>query len=316
MNVFLAGWQSGNGKRERRLIDAGVIKGRCFSFANTVPMPGFPWHLKGVVEGYHECVASKVPIMMDSGVYSFRTYRRYLEGKGKSTAGLPTLSGYVRLYVDYCLEFGKLWDFYVTVDFTHDSEANYLRHVKLEKMGIRPAPVFHGDSSFDYLKRYADRGYKLVCLGSTRKLRAIGSSAMHRYLDGAFEAGARYGIEFHGLAMTSPWVMLGYPWRSVDSSSWSRVAGFGSILGWDAVTCRMTTLHVSKRHSTSAKLHGSADATACVRAHVTAQGYDFEKLRRNLIYRHQYNADTMVRVMQTATAKHNNSTDYRWRHLL
>jgi hypothetical protein len=139
---------------------------------------------------------------------------------------------------------------------------------------------------------------------------------MRRYLDGAFELGARLGLEYHGLGMTSPWIMLDFPWKSIDSSSWSRVAGFGSIMDWDQDTGRLTTLHVSRRNSGAAKLHGSGSAVGCVREHVEARGYDFGKLRRNLLYRHQYNAMTMAAMAKSATRRHAAGGGYRWRHLI
>ncbi len=312
MKMFLAGWQSGTHERELRLLDAGVIGARCFSFANLIEIPGLPWYLPGVDAGYSLCVKRKIPIMMDSGVYSFRTYRAYLERKGKSTSSLPDDAGYIKLYVDFCKKHGKNWDFYVTVDFTRDCAANLKIHQKLEKMGIRPVPVFHGDDSTDYLKRYADRGYDYICIGNLPRKERKGVSAMRRYLDAVFNEADKLKLSFHGLGMTSPWLMIDFPWRSVDSSSWARVAGFGSILGWDERTRRITTLHISEKQSASSRLHNSASAMASVKEHVEADGYDFEMLRTDHIYRHQYNAYTMLKMAEFAGKQHRT----RWRSLV
>jgi intein-like protein with splicing domain/LAGLIDADG DNA endonuclease family protein len=215
MKAYLAGWQASTTARETRAIKAGVIKNRCLSFANLVKIDGFPWYLPGAEQGYHACLKHGVGIMMDSGVYSFRTYKAYLERKGKGLGNLPEAEEYTRLYVDYCKEFSHLWDFYVTIDFGIVAKENFERHVKLEKMGIRPVPVFHGDDSVEYLRRYADRGYKFICIGASRFDRAV--PRMRQYLDIVFNAAVKWDLEFHGLAMTSPWLVLDYPWRSIDS---------------------------------------------------------------------------------------------------
>ena len=305
MNVYLAGWQSETLEREKRLLKAGVFTHRCFSFANVTEIPGFPWHLEGVEAGYKLCLKRGVGIMMDSGVFSLRTYRRYLEKKGKSTASMPDEETFIRLYVDFCKKSAANWDFCVTVDFTKVSKKNFRVHERLEAMGIRPLPVFHGDDSVDWLRRYADKGYQYVCIGNVPKTRK-GQPMTRRYLDNVFAAGARLGLEFHGLAMTSVWIMLGYPWKSVDSSSWARAAGYGCIMDWDGRTNRMSTIHVSDRGKS--RINDNSAAMGRVREHVTAKGYDFDLLREDHIYRHQYNASVMRDLGEFATRAHRPGT--------
>lgn len=312
MNCYLAGWQSGTLEREVRLIKAGVFKHRCFSFANVIEVPGLPWHLPGVEAGYKLCQKNSIGIMMDSGVYSFRTYRAYLERTGKSTSSLPDDAGYIQLYVDFCKKHAKNWDFYVTVDFTRNCAANLKIHQKLEKMGVRPVPVFHGDDSIDYLKRYADRGYDYICVGNLPRRQRTGVGAKRRYLDLVFNAAEKLKLTCHGLGMTSPWIMIDYPWRSVDSSSWARVAGFGSILGWDERTRRITTLHISDKQSAASRIQNNANALQQIREHVLADGYDFDLLRTDHIYRHQFNAFTMLKLAEYAGKQHRT----RWRSLV
>jgi hypothetical protein len=78
-------------------------------------------------------------------------------------------------------------------------------------------PVFHGDSSIDWIRKYHDLGHNLIAIGSHKSMRAS-RKQLAEYLHEVFNLGAKLGVEFHGLAMTSPWIMLTFPWASVDSS--------------------------------------------------------------------------------------------------
>ncbi len=310
---FLAGYQASTTERELRLVNSGAVTHRCFSFANLVKIPGLPYYLPGAMQGYQVCLKHGVGIMMDSGVFSYRTHRAYLKRTGKDLSQLPSEEAYVELYVDWCKKHQKKWDFYVTIDLDIFSEENCVRHAMLEKMGIRPMPVVHGDDSIDkYLKIYADRGYTYICIGVYRKLRTT-VSQQRRYLDAVFNVGAKLGLEFHGLAVTTPWMVLSYPFRSIDSSSWSRAAGYGSIMRFDSHTERMSTLHISERMSSSSKLHQNSAALARVKKEIEAEGYDFTELQNDHTARHQYNAATMQKLVKAADAKHRTGG---WRFLL
>jgi hypothetical protein len=304
VKCFLAGWQASNTARETRAIKAGVIKNRCFSFANMVKVPGLPFHLPGTEQGYHACVKHKVGIMMDSGVISYRTHREYLLRSGKGLGSLPEADDYIRMYVEYCKEFAHLWDFYVTIDFGIVAKDNFERHIKLEKMGIRPMPVFHGDDTEEYLRRYADRGYTYIGIGTSKIQHRTTVFKKRQYLDTVFNAGVKYGLEFHGLAMTAPWIMLDYSWRSVDSSSWSRTAGYGCILRFDPDTDRISILHVSDRDSSAGKLHLNGGAMKRVQRELESEGYDFHEIQTDHTVRHIYNAATMLKLAAAAEARH------------
>lgn len=313
MRIYLAGWQASTTERELRLVKAGVITHRCLSFANLVKIPGLPYYLPGAQQGYQVCLKHGVGIMMDSGVFSYRTHRAYLRRTGKDLSQLPSEEAYVELYVDWCKKYQKKWDFYVTIDIDVISAENFTRHKMLEDMGIRPMPVVHGDDSIDkYLKMYADRGYTYICLGTSRKLRNS-VSQKRRYLDAAFNVGAKLGLEFHGLAATAAWMVLSFPWRSVDSSSWSRAAGYGCIMRFDPHTERMSTLHISDRASGASKLHLNGAAMSRVKKQIEAEGYDFAELQNDHTARHQYNASTMQKLAQAADAKHRTGG---WKFLL
>ena len=62
--------------------------------------------------------------------------------------------------------------------------------------------------------------------------------------------------------------MLSYPWASVDSSSWSQFATYGSIVTFDPKTTRLDPIHVSDR-ACSVEIPNSRTLEA---VHVEAEG--------------------------------------------
>lgn len=305
MKLYLAGWQASTTERETRLIQAGVITHRCLSFANIVKVPGFPYYVTGIRAGYDACMAQGVGIMLDSGVFSYRKYRdriQRLKDK-KAIKVLPSEEEFTGLYVKFCKKHIKHWDFAVTLDLDFNGETNFQRHVDLEELGVRTSPVFHGDpdGKLDLLYRYTDRGYKHICIGIGYKLRDS-VKKKRQYLDVIFNISEKLGLRLHGLALTSPWVMLSYPWSSCDSSSWSRAAGYGCILRFDEVTNRMSTLHVSDRASSAAKMQYNRVLLGSIKRELEKEGYDFHELQTDHTERHAYNAATMQKLAAVATA--------------
>lgn len=309
---YLAGYQAANKANEKALVESGAVTHRCFSFVNLVPLPGLPYYLKGTEEGYKVCVKNGVGIMMDSGVFSFRTHRKRLIKDRRSVSLLPTEEEYVQMYVDFCRRNAHKWDFYVTIDFTVNSEENFKRHVRLEKMGIHPVPVIHGDANMEeYLRRYHERGYDYICLGTSKSLRT-GTIHRRRYMANAFEIGARYGIEFHGLAVTTPWQMLEFPWKSVDSSTWSRSAGYGNILRFNDDSCRLDMLHLTHRvNSKQMPLYHSKVFEQRIRRELEDEGYNFDDLQTSHLTRHIYNARTMTHLAAAAGSHYRNQPRFR-----
>jgi hypothetical protein len=128
-----------------------------------------------------------------------------------------------------------------------------------------------------------------------------------------FNTGAKLGATFHGLAFTSAWVMLDYPWASVDSSSWSRAAACGSIIRFNPETRRLTTVHVSDQAS-SVQISNSTTLKRISR-HIEAEGFDWKELQTSYVVRHLYNAGEMRKLVMFATDKHIRP-EGAWRSLL
>jgi hypothetical protein len=311
VRIYLAGWQATRRLRELELIQRSGIKHRCYSFANLYKIPNFPYfidgktHVCGTFEGaYQACLENKVGIMMDSGVFSYRNYKKLLIEKGKLTDKFPTQDQFIHYYVDYVKQFHKKWDWYATVDMEWSAPKIFKWHSYVVSLGIKPVPVFHGDASIDWLKKYHDLGHTFIALGSTKSLRAS-NKHWAQYLDNVFNVGVKLGLTFHGLGMTQPWMMLGYDFASVDSSWWTRSAGFGSIMQWDDVKERMSILHISPR-SSEAKgqvFKQNLSAMQRLREEVGAAGFDLDVLCNDFVERHIWNARTMMALLASANKR-------------
>src|SRR5262249_39784003 len=91
--------------------------------------------------------------------------------------------------------------------------------------------------------------HKLICIGSVRR----NNKNTRRYFDKCFNVAAKHGVLLHGLAVTSLSLMFGYPWYSVDSATWAKVAAYGCILCTsDTINDTFGYIHMtSRRHGQS-----------------------------------------------------------------
>jgi hypothetical protein len=150
---------------------------------------------------------------------------------------------YLQNYAKYVHSGPYPFDFYVTFDYKMEASLIYRTTRRLNMLGVRPVPVYHGDSSIDWLKRYIDDGHKLVCL--SKRFFLNDKRNLRRFYDQCFAVTEANGVACHGLACTGE-EMWEYPWYSVDSTSVVRSAALGSLIYCDACG-RLQTFSISKR---------------------------------------------------------------------
>jgi len=247
--IYFSGVGSSGGD-ELELIKQGA-KYRCYSYAYAC-RDGF-YYQKSVEKAMKTSLENNVGIMMDSGAASFHGWQkkglRKVGGKFSVRDEVTLRDGVIKNYVKYVKQREKDWDFYLTFDYVKQCPVIYGVQKRLEKLGINPVPVFHGDEPIDWFKRYCEEGHKLICLGSVRR-----SNKNYRvYFDRVFNMAEKYGVLLHGLAITSLSLMFGFPWYSVDSATWAKVAAFGCVLTTsDTVNDTFGYIHMSnKRHGQS-----------------------------------------------------------------
>lgn len=125
-------------------------------------------------------------------------------------------------------------DYYANVDviFNPDLSWKVLKYMEKEH-GLNPVPVIHCGTEMSWVKKHLDAGYEFLGIGGLGQ--GITRRAFTSWGDQLFSllcpGPKRLPIvRTHGFAMTSWKLMQRYPWWSVDSASWIKMAAFGSLL--------------------------------------------------------------------------------------
>jgi hypothetical protein len=157
---------------------------------------------------------------LDSGAFSFLSKVAELKA--------TDVPKYLDAYAAWLHKNTIALDFYITFDYAVEATLVFAMTAALQKRGCNPVPVYHGDSSLDWLKKYIDLGHRLICLS---KRNFVGDrKRLFRYYDQAFNLGEKCKVSFHGLACGAGDEVWDYPWYSVDSTSVMRAAVGGEIL--------------------------------------------------------------------------------------
>lgn len=226
-------------KAEIPVMSRSKLRYRCFSYAFLGEKAPFPrTNTRAALEW---CKEQGTRLFLDSGAFSFHT--------SKMLSKVTNIDEYVDAYARYVIqtkERGIKWDFFVTFDHVKVAPEVYRVTKKLEKeYGLRSVPVYHGDSSLDWFRRYVDEGHKLICVG---RVKALGSMGLRRYYETIFEEADKLGgIKLHGLMVTGV-NMFKLPWFSVDSATWTRLAANGRLLTIDRRRKKIGHFRVSRVH--------------------------------------------------------------------
>jgi hypothetical protein len=254
--IFLSSRHDTNSRIEKTWLKKTGCIYRCFTYANVSPEAIY--YSKGVAEALTVCENTDgVEIMMDSGAHSIHKIaeaaaagRSDKHAKKQSIDIEELKEKMFKNYSSYCLKNSKKWSFYLTLDYKKSQPVIYEMQLRFEKIGLRPLPVYHGDSSIDWLKKYIDLGHNFICLGGDVMSRDKGRKGRRRFLDQVFNYTESHKIRVHGLAQTSLSGMTSYPYYSVDSATWAKNAGsYGTILYPDFERNQFFQLHVSRRES-------------------------------------------------------------------
>lgn len=255
-------------------------------------------YMKSMEDMMNMDIEHGVGIMMDSGAFSFHQMTKKKKTKSGKTSyqkvdDKTLLDETVRRYVKFIQRRGEEFDFFVNFDYVKDSKTVWDMQKRLEKMGIRPMPMYHGDSSIEWFRRYLEEGYDYIGLGSLKQPRSSWRAAQ-QFIDDVFNEIEKFEVRgrkiwMHGFGRTSYALMWGWPWGSVDSSTWARVGGHGRIL--IPTSKKITMIHVSNRGTTSGHGTHGLEKTSLkhIEKFVEARGFDLGKLRESKHQRDLFN---------------------------
>jgi hypothetical protein len=140
---------------------------------------------------------------------------------------------YVDAYCKFLKKYAKHIDEYINVDVIFHPELSWkvLKYMEKEH-GLNPIPVIHHGTPLKWLHKHLDAGYEYIGFGGLGRM--VAWQKYHLWGDRAWKiicSGPNHKptVKVHGFAMTSFELMLRYPWWSVDSASWAKVAAYGHI---------------------------------------------------------------------------------------
>jgi hypothetical protein len=171
--------------------------------------------------------------MLDSGAHSL-----FKEHVGRPNEGSydffesDDFWGFVDRYCEFLNQNKDKFAVYVNVDVIFNPELSWKVQKYMESKGLNPLPVFHNGEDLKWLKKYVDN-YEYIGIGGLGQIVSksqwaigVGDPAFNIICDG----NGYPKVKVHGFAMTSPELILTFPFYSVDSSSWMQFGKYGLIV--------------------------------------------------------------------------------------
>lgn len=295
--LYLSG--SSSGKEHEEALYKHGCRHRCYSFGY-VSEHGLDYTPK-MKEALKTSIDLGVGVMLDSGVASFHNLlRKRNVGKHSRDQIEKMKDKVIGPYTNFVKHGRKEWDWYVTFDYVHDAQICWDVQKDLQKKGINPVPVYHSGQDTEWFKRYCDEGYKLIGIGGTVQRRGYAQTRM--VLDRIFDIAERYkGVNLHAFGITSLNLMLGYPWYSVDSASWVKVAAYGSFLHIDKQRGIVAEMHVTQKNATGKTkyAHMPKELRKQVEEEVEANGFTVKQIAEDSFQRCLYNVKVYCTQLRT-----------------
>lgn len=171
-----------------------------------------------------------VRLMLDSGAYSAWNSGAEID-IDEYISFIKKHEHLLESYINLDVIPGKRGKTRTAADTEAAAQASYDNWWYMKDQGLSPIPVFHQGERFVWLDKYRKDGCKYVSIGIQQDMML---PSHVKFLDKVFtvltdEAG-RPKIRVHGLGVTSLYLLLRYPWYSVDSTSWAMTGAYGAII--------------------------------------------------------------------------------------
>lgn len=149
---------------------------------------------------------------------------------------LPEFWQYVDDYCDFIVKYKEAFDLFANLDVIGNPKLTWRNQQyiekKLEKHGLRPVPCVHYPTDHKWLTFYMDKGYEIIGLGGL--VGNMSKPDCKKWLDKAFNIICDTKdrcpkVKIHGFGVSACKVLIRYPWYSVDTAGWDKVASFGGV---------------------------------------------------------------------------------------
>lgn len=175
---------------------------------------------------------TRARIMVDSGAHSLYTkFVLNTGGSGKSFYKTKEFRTFLDGYMEWLHANKDAVDSYVGLDIIHNPVATYEILTEMRHSGLSPIPVVHVGTDVSWLKKYLKHFDYIGFGGLGQRTKA---DAYHNFGDEMFKYICNKDgtpcVKTHGFAMTTGFLQTRYPWYSVDSTTWVKMAANGRIL--------------------------------------------------------------------------------------
>lgn len=182
--------------------------------------------------------------ILESGkhIYDGKTAKENWFGTRKRLS--KEFTEYMDGYTQFVNDHAECIDFYINVDVVLDPKRSYLAYKYLKQNGLSPVPVVHYNTPMKWVDKYLKDDLELLGIGGLSQ--GLTVRTFQKWCDQLFmhlcpkANDYKPIVRMHGFAVTSYTLLWRYPWWSVDSTSYNKMAGYGWLLiphwnkgGWD-----------------------------------------------------------------------------------
>jgi len=137
---------------------------------------------------------------------------------------------FLEKYIAFVHKYEDRFDVYANLDIIFNPEKTLENQRYMESCGLKPLPVFHFAEDFKWLIKMIDE-YDYIAisgLGADIKKNDYFQSFGDKVFRYIFES--KQDIKVHGFAATSMDLLIRYPFYSIDSTTWVKMAAYGHVM--------------------------------------------------------------------------------------
>ena len=159
----------------------------------------------------------EIKIFLDSGAYTLVNQE------------CKDIQKYLDDYIDFILKYNDRLLGYVNLDDIGNVEISWENQRYMEGRGVQPIPAYHYGEDFKWLEKCVNE-YEYVGIGGVS--RGVSPENNKILFDRIFDYIDRknLSVKLHAFGITRFRFLIGYPWYSVDSTTWLKCASYGRVL--------------------------------------------------------------------------------------
>lgn len=173
--------------------------------------------------------------LLDSGAFTLISKAMKANGGrlNYDSYDTPEFWEYVDSYAEFVKKHKTAIDYYVNIDAIRNPKLSWkIQQYLQNKHGLRPLPVVHVGTDPKWIDKYIADGHDYIGFGGIAK--SILNGGVTGWIDRMFThicPGPSYLpiVRVHGFGVGNYQHIIKYPWYSIDSTTWVKMAYYGQI---------------------------------------------------------------------------------------